>query len=97
MDSSATITQVCGGKALVEAKAVTTTHGIATTTRLSIKKWSLEAMRIDIPDMLRWIDRNSNYTVPQVGPPRKRKQSVPASAALLAKITTPEPFLGLNG
>ena len=34
MDSTAAITQVCGGNALVEAKTLDTTHGIATTTRL---------------------------------------------------------------
>ena len=53
-------------------------------------------MRIDIPDLLQWIERNSDYNVSQVGPPSKRKQSVQASAALLPEINAPEPFLGLH-
>ena len=80
----------------MEAKAVDTTHGIATTNRLFTQEWSLGARRIDIPDLMQWIDRNSYYTISQVGPPRKRKQSVMASAALLPEINTPEPFRGLN-
>ena len=52
MKSSTALTQVCGGNDFVKAKAVDTTYCIATTTRLSTEVWSLEAMRIDIPDLL---------------------------------------------
>ena len=54
-------------------------------------------MRINIPDLLEWIEPNSNYTVLQVGPQRKRKQSALASAALLPEINALEPlFFRLN-
>ena len=95
-DSVVTHTQICGGDAPVEAKVLDTTQDIAATTRLSNKEWSVEAMRIEIPDLLQWIDMNSNYSVAQVGPPKKRKQLVLASAALLPEVNAPEPFVGLN-
>ena len=70
-DSIVTHTQVCGGDAPVEAKVLDTTQDIAATNRLSNKEWSVGAMRIEIPDLLQWIDINSNYSVAQVGPPKK--------------------------
>ena len=63
MDGTETFTQVCGGNAPVEAKVLDTTQDIATTARLSNQDWSVEAMRIGIPDLLQWIECNSNYTV----------------------------------
>ena len=78
----------------MEAKVLDTTQDIAATNWLSNKEWSVEAMRIEIPDLLQWIDINSNYSVAQVGPPKKRKQSVLASAALLPEVNVPEPFVG---
>ena len=62
MDSSVALTQVCGCNAPVEAKTLDTTQDIAMTSSLSHQDWSDEAMRIKIPDLLQWIERNSNYT-----------------------------------
>ena len=53
----------------------------------------MEAMRIEIPDLLQWIGINSNCSVAQVGPPKKRKQSELASAVLLPEVNVPEPFV----
>ena len=63
MDGTETFTQVCGGNAPVEAKVLDTTQDIATTARLSNQDWSVEAMRIEIPDLLQGIECNSNYSV----------------------------------
>ena len=60
-DSIVTHTKSCGGNAPVEAKVLDTTQDIAATNWLSNKEWSVEAMRIEIPDLLQWIDINSNY------------------------------------
>ena len=94
MDGTKTFAQVCAGNAPVEAKVLDTTQDIATL--LSNQYWSVEAMRIEILTCYNGSNSNSNYTVAQVGPPRKRKQSLLASAALLPEINAPEPFLGLN-
>ena len=58
--------------------------------------WKAESMRIPVPDLLKWIAKNSDFIV-GVTPSEGRKPRAALSAsALLPEMETPDPFVGLN-
>ena len=69
---------------------------IALNSEAIKRVWKAESMRIPVPELLKWIAKNSDFIV-GVTPSESRKPRAALSAsALLPEMDTPEPFVGLN-
>ena len=58
--------------------------------------WMRQAMAIPIPDLLRWIEQNSDFVVSEAVQETKRLRISLSSSAFIPDLDRPEPFLGLN-
>ena len=77
------------------SQAVTTEHAEVDIDAIR-KVWVGEAMRISIPDLLKWIAAKSSFIVGVTPSEGKQIRPMLSASALLPELDTPDPFIGLS-
>ena len=63
---------------------------------ISLEEWNREAAAIPIPELLRWIARQTHFTLGSTQSDTKKPRLALSSSSLLPSLAEPEPFLGLS-